>query len=119
MFFGGFNDAGLELAGAFLEVGVDRRVLEHAQRRFARCNGDRITRQGSGLVHRPEGRDELHQLLARAVCADGHAAADDLAEGSDVGLDVEDRLRAAVGHAESGHDFVEHEQGAGLARELP
>ena len=51
--------------------------------------------QGAGLVDRPGRRDERHQVGSSPVRADRHPAADDLAEGREVGLHAEPRLGAA------------------------
>jgi hypothetical protein len=55
------------------------------ERRFAGRHRQRITRQRAGLIHRAERRDALHDFATAAECADWHAAADDLAERSEIG----------------------------------
>ena len=46
---------------------------------------------------------------------DWEAAADDLAETGDVGVDAVEGLRAAVGHSEAGDDFIKYEEAAVVA----
>ena len=70
-------------------------------------HGYGVAGEGAGLVHGSEGCDVGHEFSAGAVCSDGEAAADDLAEAGDVGVDAVEGLRAAVGHSEAGDYFVE------------
>ncbi len=53
-----------------------------------------------------------HHVGAPAESADGHAAADDLAEGGEIGFDPVQGLGAAERDAETGHDLVENQQAA-------
>src|SRR5688500_17346565 len=103
-----------KLAAALFEILIDRRVLEDAERRLPRCDSDGIARERPGLIHRAEGRNELHQLARGAVSADRHPPTDDLAECRDVGLHTIESLGAAVSDAEPGHDFVEDQEGTAL-----
>ena len=80
-------------------------------------HGERIAAERAGLVDGPERRELIHDVGAAAEGADGQAAADDLAEGGEVGADAVEFLRSAEGHAEAGHDFVEDEQRAVLRGE--
>ncbi len=54
----------------------------------------------------------LHDVGSAAEGSAGEAAADDFAEGGEVGGDVVELLRSAEGDAEAGHDLVEDEEGA-------
>src|SRR3546814_8016826 len=72
----------------------------------------RSAAERTGLVDRPARCDLLHQFAAAAVGAHRHAAADDLAEGRQVGRDAIARLRAAERDAEAGHHLVEDQQRA-------
>ena len=54
------------------------------ERREARRHRDRIAGQRARLVHRPERREPVHDVAPPAEGADGHAAADDLAERGEV-----------------------------------
>ena len=69
-----------------------------------------VSRERPGLVDRPRGRDELHDLSAAAIRADGEPASDHLAERRQVRRDPVQALRAARMNAEAGHDLVEHEE---------
>ena len=73
-----------------------------------------IAAERAGLKHFAGRQHVLHDLGPAAVGADGQAAADDFAERREVGLDAEQRLRTAVGHAEAGHHFVADQQRAVL-----
>ena len=70
-----------------------------------------------GLVDRALGRDLVHDVGAPAVDAQRQAAADDLAQAGQVGLDAEELLRAAARDAEAGDDLVEDQQRAVLVAE--
>ena len=71
-----------------------------------------IAAERSGLIDRAERGEEVHDVGSSAEGAAGQAAADDLAEGGQVGLDAVELLRAAEGEAEAGHDLVEDEERA-------
>src|SRR2546423_7827863 len=60
----------------------------------------------------------IHYLAARAVCADGKAAADDLAERGDVRTHVVKLLRAAACEAKASHHLIEDEKRAVPCRYL-
>ena len=93
---------------------VEARCVDAIQRREARGHGDRIAGQRSRLVDRAERRDVRHDVAPAAEHADGHAAADDLAERGEVRLDAVELLRAALRDAEAGHDLVEDQDRAVL-----
>ena len=60
----------------------------------------------------------VHDVAAPAECADGHAAADDLAQRGEVGLDAVQALSALRTDAEAGHHFVEYQHRAVLGAQL-
>jgi hypothetical protein len=95
-----------------LERVVETRRLHQLQHRQPGGHRHRIAAQGAGLVDRAGRRDLFHQVAAPAVGAHRHAAADDLAEGGQVGGDPVARLRAAERDPEAGHHFVEDQQRA-------
>src|SRR5690606_5053925 len=70
-------------------------------------HGQRVARQGAGLVDRTQRRDVLHDFTLAAESAHRHAAADDLAEGGQIRGNAEMGLSAAQCHAETGHHLVE------------
>ena len=90
---------------------VDLRMLaqmtEHGQ---SRGHGQRIARERARLVHRPQRRDQVHDLGFATVGAYGQAAADDLSQSSKVGLNAKERLRATVTQTKAGHDLIENQQ---------
>ena len=59
------------------------------ERRNAGGHRQRVSGERSGLVDRAERREEIHHIGASAKCADGQAAADDLAQRGEVGRAVE------------------------------
>jgi hypothetical protein len=67
----------------------------------------RVPRERPGLVHRAQGRDLRHDVLATAERADRHAAADHLAERGQVRGDAVEPLRALRPDAKAGHHLVE------------
>ena len=81
-------------------------------------HGQRVAGKGTGLIDGAARSHVFHVLALAAEGAHGQAAADDLAEGGQVGIDAEAGLGAAEGGAEAGDDFVEDEQGAVLAGDL-
>ena len=94
------------------ELFVKARRLDETQRREAACHGNGVARERARLVDRTAGRDLFHDVAAPAEGGNGHAAADHLTEHRDVGRDVKERLRAAQGHAEARHHFVNDEKRA-------
>jgi hypothetical protein len=65
-------------------VRVDRGI-RCLRRRHARGDRDRVPREGARPGTPARGREPLHDVGAAAERGDGHAAADDLAEGEQVG----------------------------------
>ena len=109
---------------ALLQLGAG---VAHVQERgLGGGQGQRVAHEGAGEVGDADGGDRgvavlpvaavegVHELALAGDDADGEAAADDLAVGGEVGLDVEEALRAARVGAEAGDDLVEDEQGAAL-----
>ena len=86
--------------------------LDQLQGRQARRHRHRIAAERAGLVDRPARRDLFHQVALAAIGADRHAAADDLAEGGEVGIDAIQLLGAAERDPEAGHHLVEDQQRA-------
>ena len=95
------------------------RAVEPAQRGEARGDGERVARQGPGLVDVAGRGDPLHQLAPAAVGRGGEPAADHLAHHGQVGLDAEQLLRASPGDAEAADHLVEDQQRAGLGGGVP
>ena len=80
-------------------------------------HGEWIAAEGSGLVDGAEGGEQIHEFALAAEDADGEAAADDFAEGDEVGVERVELAGAAEGNAEAGHDFVDDEESAFAAGE--
>ena len=78
------------------------------------CHGDRIPAQSSGLIHWTDRGDTGHDLLPAAISAYRHTAADDLAKGGEIRLNIKKLPRTAQSETETGDDFVENEQCAFL-----
>ena len=89
-----------------------------AQRGDAGGRGQRIAAERAGLKHLAGRQHVVHDVGPAAVGADRQAAADDLAQRRQIGLDAEQLLRAAVGDAEAGHHFVADQQRAVLLRQF-
>ena len=113
-------DQGLRaLAQGIPEAGL----LQFTQRRQAAGGGDRIARQRAGLVHRAHGRQLFHDGARPAKGRQRHAAADDLAQHGQVGLEAGDGLRVqrlgrAGRDAKTGHHLVQNQQRAMLAAQF-
>ena len=88
---------------------------ELAERGDARRHGERVPGEGAGLVDRAGRGDAVHHVGAAAEGAHRQAAADDLAEGDEVGADPVELAGAARRQPEAGHHLVDDEQRAVLA----
>ena len=103
-----------------LECSVEFRVLlQDGQLCKARRGGNRVAGQCARLVDGTGGGDEVHELRTSAVGGEGHASADDLAEGDEVRRDTIVFGRAAEGEPEAGDDLVEDEQGTVCRADVP
>ena len=71
------------------------------------------------MIHRASGSHHFHGALAAAVGAHRQTAANHLAHGGEVGGDAKAGLGSAIGDAEAGHHFVEHQQGAVFTGDFP
>lgn len=111
---GALLQAGEHARGVVAQLGVEARAADQLEGGQAGGHGQRVTRQCASLVDRAERGDALHDRALAAEAADRHAAADDLAEGGQVGVDAVVRLGAAEGDAEAGHHFVEDQHHAVL-----
>ena len=87
-----------------------RIFIQHGQLGKACCHGNRITGQGSCLIHRAGGRYLLHQLPGTGKRAYRHTAANDLAKGDQVSTHAEIFLCAAPCQTEAGDDLVKNQQ---------
>ena len=106
---------GFQLGGEGFHACLKRGViagLEHGERGDARGHGERIPGKRSGLIHVPGGSHTAHVLAFAAERPNGQAAADDLAEGGQIGRDAETGLRPAVLGAEAGDHLIHDEQRA-------
>jgi len=70
------------------------------------------------LDRRDERRELFHDVAPAAEGTHRHAAADDLAEGGEVGPHAIELLRAAESDSKSRHDLVEDQERAGLIAHL-
>ena len=82
----------------------------------AHCHG--IAAERPRLIDRTEGRNQLHDLLSSAVCANRHTAADDLAISHQIRRDAKVSDCAVNLQTESGNDLIENQQCAVLVTEL-
>ena len=126
---GGQGDAGLagdgsdalrDACGGGFEAVVDGFLVldEMAEGGDAGGHGEGIAAEGSGLVDGAERGEILHDVGSSAEGSAGQTAADDLAEGGEVGLDGVDLLGATEGETEAGHDLVEDQESAVLGGEV-
>ena len=115
---------GLDGVGGGADVGVDL-VGREPQRGEAGGGGDRVPREGAGLVDRALRRQPRHHVGAAAERRGREAAAHHLAEGHQVGAPALDGTveapPAGRAGAEAGHHLVADEEravpGAGLGEE--
>src|SRR5690606_35157590 len=113
----GIDDAAHEALPARFQLGVRLALAQVEELRDAGRHREGIAGQRTRLVDGSRRRDALHQRATPAVRTDRQAATDYLPQRRQIGLDAESRLRTAVRDAEAGHDFVEDQQGAMLARD--
>ena len=93
-------------------------VAEVADGGVAGGHGEGVAAERAGLVDGAERGELIHELALAAEGSAWEAAADDFAEGDEVGVEVVEFERAAEGEAEAGHDFVDDEQGAVVVGEF-
>lgn len=103
--------------GIELRHAINRGVVKQIQRDLARGHRDRIGREGA--APRQAGLAlamvvDPHELAPPRHRADGKAAADDLAQGSQIRLDAQQRLDAA-GVTPERDDFIQDEKRPDLA----
>ena len=108
----GGGDAVGEAGGQAVDLLVDAGLAQLGEGGDAGADGQGVPGEGSGLVHVAQGGHALHYLAASAVAAHGQAAADNLAQGGDVGHDAVQPLRPARAHAEAGNHLVENQHRA-------
>ena len=80
--------------------------------------GHGIAAERAGLIHGAERREVIHDVCTSTKGSDGQSATDDLAEAGEVRRDLLQLLHAALGEAETGHDFVENEQCTVFRRDI-
>ena len=93
--------------------------IEQLHRRDPGAHRHRIGRKGPAMRQRRlagGGIEHRHEFPLAADRADRKAAAHDLAERGQIGIDIPKPLRAAIAEAE-GDDLVEDQQRADLARD--
>ena len=95
-----------------VEARVRIRFLQQFQGGDAGGHRQRVAAERSGLVHRAERGQKVHDLRPAAESADRQAAADDLAQGGQVRRDLLQLLHSAAGQPETGHHLVEDQQRA-------
>ena len=112
-------DARHELLGCGRQLLVGAGLLEQFQGLDAGGHRQGVPTEGSRLIHGACRSHHSHDVGAAAVGAHGKSATDHLAHGREVWSDAEMRLGTAVTDPESGHHFVEDEQGTVLFGEFP
>ena len=111
-----FQTAGQNSAKAFCTI-ADVVLLHIGESSDACGHSQRIAAQRASLIHRAGRRNHLHDFALAAVGCDRQTAADYLAEAGDVGVDVIERLAAALSAAEAAHNLIADEQSAMLLRQ--
>ena len=106
-------------AGGGFEPRIDlsRVFLQIADGGQSRGHGQRIAAQRSGLIDRPQRRQKIHELALAAEDADGQAAAHNLAQRDQVGIERVELAGAAQRHAKAGHHFIHDQQSPILRRD--
>ncbi len=95
-----------------IDFGMRLNVAEHGE---SGRDGERVAGERACLINGTAGGDVSHDVAAPAIGRDGQAAADDFAEGGEVGQYVVQLLSAAGRHAEASHDLIEDKQRTVLA----
>lgn len=112
------GEAFAELLGAGGEVLVEAGGLDVFQGGETGGNGYRVAGQGACLIDGAEGGDFFHDVASAAKGRQGHAAADDFAEGGEVRGDAEQALGRAGADPEAGHHFIKYQDAAVLGGEV-
>ncbi len=107
--------AGPQLRAVFRDGGEGRGLRQDFERLLGRGEGDGMTGEGAA-VHDPVA-EVAHDVLAPAAHRDRVAVAHRLGEGTEVGLDAEQLLHAALGDAKAGLDLVDDEEDSVLVAE--
>lgn len=105
----------VDQAGEAIGVGVDGVVagfVGQGEGGQACGHGHGVSGEGAGLVDGAVGGEVAHDVGAAAEGCGGKASGDDFSEGDEVPGDAVDAVPAVAGGAETGHHFVEDEQGA-------
>src|ERR1700745_2867534 len=75
---------------------------------------ERISREGSGLIHWSVGRQSIHHVGSSAECADRQPAPDHFSHCGQIRPDTAKLLIAAAGKPKSSHYLVENQERAEL-----
>ena len=86
--------------------------LQIADGRKARRHRQRIAAESSGLINRPQRRQQIHEIAFAAEDADRQPSADDFSQRDEVGIERVKLARAAERNAKAGHDFIHNQQRA-------
>ena len=109
--FGCGRNAGNDFAGKLVELGVNIFVIAQVTHSgVTRRHCYRIPGERSGLIHRPERCNQIHDFAGTSISAHRQPSANDLAHGSEIGLNPVEFLRATECQPKSGHDLVENQQ---------
>jgi len=108
-----------ETARSPLEPAVVRVVLEHAERRQSRGHGQRVSGQGSRLIHGTRRREQRHDVRPAAEGPHGHPPADDFPETGQVRPDSREVLEASEAQPEPRDHFVENQDDSPGLGDLP
>mmetsp|Transcript_12671 Transcript_12671/g.23916 ORF Transcript_12671/g.23916 Transcript_12671/m.23916 type:complete len:213 (-) Transcript_12671:893-1531(-) len=118
-FLGGVHDAVDKLACDRIQVFVSAWPSENLQGLDARCHGQRITRQGTGLVHGSRRGNLLHDVFPSTISSHGQTSTDHFTHGGQVWCDSKVLLGATFRDSEACHDLIKAQERAFALGHLP
>ena len=113
-----FAHAHAQVARAAEQIIVKAGLTDNRHGRQACCHGDGIARERTGLIHRAQRRDLLHDVATPAKGAHWHTAPDDLTQAGEIRSDAQEALNAAGPEPEAGHHLVKDQYRAMASTEL-
>mmetsp|Transcript_4870 Transcript_4870/g.10941 ORF Transcript_4870/g.10941 Transcript_4870/m.10941 type:complete len:231 (-) Transcript_4870:84-776(-) len=117
--FGCCHDTIDEFLGFAFEFSVHTVLLQTLHCFDTSRHGQGVAGESPCLVHGTRWCDHFHNILAASVSPNGKTTPNHFSHGCDIGRDAEVFLGTSVGHAESCHDLIEHQQGAVLLGHFP
>ena len=85
-------------------------VVQGLQHRQSGSHGQRISRQSSCLIHRPQWRQIIHDFVSGRKSAHRQTATNHFSEANNIGIDVQQFLCPTSGKTESRHYLIKNQE---------